>query len=184
MPVIKIGNLLFTFRNTKDGYTYIDEVSEFTPEMWNNLKEKVKMSNEKEKRFVKAGGILPDFKYEPEKTDVSPKHFDMILGNNLLDAWIGADSKVILISDMPDQYLINTMRFLMRNWKSIELAFRSNMQKAPAITRRQMTALGYNDVYNSAPYFFSRILPCFDNLAEECNKRFGNKALRALYDGN
>lgn len=163
---------LVFYDETGPSYAHID-MGQF--EYKTTRKDETTMQD-KEKRFVDAGGVLPNA--NPVKTDVSPEHFKRVLRNAHKTQWSNAFG-MILISEMPDQHLINTMRWLMRNANGLRATMHTMVSEMPAFFRTD-TLL---DPFVTSATFLSKYLPCFDTLAEEVNRRFGNAALRALYDG-
>lgn len=194
----------------KTAYQYVvfDEASEVSKEMWDRLcswypsqrqieflNKGNKMTNltDQEKKFVAAGGVIPS---EVKKSDEGVLHFNIVLDNSSDRYWRSSDSRTTLISEMVDQHLINTMRFLMRNFERIKQQylqrtldlynFNSSSDHPPMTAGVSTLVYKHKNTVmkiKTSASFYTEILPCFPTLAEEIVKRFGQRALRSLYDG-
>lgn len=154
--------------------------------------QEINLSNltEQEKKFVAAGGVIPS--EVPKKTDASPAHYNLTLRHDSSMTWVSADGRETHIYNMVDQHLINTMRFLIRNFPSIKdmylreleaLIGHTEKQYSPRLT--EILRKEYKGIYGTktAASCLEAIVKPFTALAEEITRRFGNRALRSLYDG-
>lgn len=139
---------------------------------------------DQEKKFVAAGGVIPS---EVKKSDEGEKHYNIILNNSSPNYWESWNERILMIDSMADQHLINTMRFLMRNFASIKASYWNmcnNPTELPASMRASVRKRTTETMaLKTSASFYTEILPCFPALAEEIVKRFGQRALRSLYDG-
>jgi hypothetical protein len=157
-----------------------------------NFLENTKMPNltDQEKRFVTAGGVIPSV--PPVKPLDNGQHYSIVLRHDNPNTWVSADGRETSIAIMVDQHLINTMRFLIRNFEPIRHQYLVNVERLTKIAEvdyaNNLVVMLNNEekrvrgMKSSAVFFTATIAP-FETLAEEVVRRFGQRALRAIYDG-
>ena len=143
----------------------------------------------KEARFLKAGGKLPEKVVQnvPVKDTASDLHYSKILSGTSKDIWYGKDKSVYII-DMHDRHLVNAVKFLLTHCNAIidEFNFRwgkTTVKDLPGAMINFYDKLGYDiRKANNKVSKLTLMIPCFTTLAEEIVKRFGYRALNALYE--
>jgi hypothetical protein len=162
------------------------------PDVISFIEENTKMPTltDQEKRFVTAGGVIPSV--PPAKPLDNGQHYNIVLRHDNPNTWVSADGRETSIAVMVDQHLINTMRFLIRNFQPIREQYLKNIERLTKIAEvdyaNNLVVMLNNEEkrvrgMKSSAVFFTAVIAPFETLAEEVVRRFGQRALRAIYDG-
>lgn len=150
-----------------------------------------------------SGHYHPDTERMARVTEEKERdhNFENILQNTEENVWVASRNRRLYIRDnsifpgysdprneksMTDKHLVNTMRYLVSNYKEIKDRVLKVISPENAVGILASTwTVKRKDLLECkhAPDLYSEILPCWPTLCSEVKERFGAEALTAILDG-